>query len=216
MMTIKKLAIVLLTLTLSCFASAEEVDKSNPYHMIREVADITFKRFANEHVEIRKQPNILKDIIREELLPYIDYKYAAYKVLGSYLKQTTREERDAFVPIFTEYLIAAYAQVFTLYNQQLVEFEPAREIDETSKILVVRTSIIEPGRDPINIAFKVRKDKRTKEWRAFDMIAEGVSLLDSKQSELSGVIRQNGLTHVTEMLKEKATRDIVFKDEKSS
>ena len=43
------------------------------------------------------------------------------------------------------------------------------------------------------------------------MIAEGVSLLDSKQAELGGVIRQKGLPYVTELLKRKSERDIVFK-----
>ncbi len=43
------------------------------------------------------------------------------------------------------------------------------------------------------------------------MVAEGVSLLDSKQAELSSIIRQKGLAHVTDMLKEKAQKDIVFK-----
>lgn len=212
MMKTSILALFFTMLTLSFGASSEEVDKANPYKMIKEVADITFTRFANERNEIRKNPNMLKDIVREELMPYVDYKYAAFKVLGTYLKKTTKEERNAFVPIFRDYLVASYAQVFTLYDDQVVEFEPAKEVDEKSKILVVRTSIIEQGRNPIDIAFKVRKNKNTAEWRAFDMIAEGVSLLDSKESELSSVIRQNGLTHVTEMLKEKATRDIVFKE----
>ncbi len=209
-----RLAIGLLTLTLSIFTSAQDVDKSNPYHMIKEVADITFKRFAQEQNEIQKEPNLLKDIVREELMPYIDYKYAAYKVLGSYLKKTTKEERNEFVPVFRDYLVTSYAQVFTLYKKQLVEFEPEKAINAKSKIIAVKTSILEPGRDPIDITFKVRKNKKTKEWKAFDMIAEGISLLDSKQSELSSVIRQNGLPHVTNMLREKSTREIVFKDKK--
>ena len=201
-------------LLISTWAHAETVSKQDPYLMIQEVADITFKRFSDEQDAIQKNPNLLKDIVKEELMPYIDYRYAAYKVLGSNLKKTTKAERSAFVPVFRDYLVTSYAQVFTLYKKQRVEFEPAKKVDPKSKILQVKTSILEAGRDPISIAFKVRKNKKTNEWKAFDMIAEGVSLLDSKQSELSGVIRQNGLEHVTAMLKEKATRDIVFKDNK--
>jgi phospholipid transport system substrate-binding protein len=43
------------------------------------------------------------------------------------------------------------------------------------------------------------------------MVAEGVSLLDSKQAELAGIIRQKGLPHVTEMLKQKSIKNITFK-----
>jgi phospholipid transport system substrate-binding protein len=57
------------------------------------------------------------------------------------------------------------------------------------------------GRDNIDVAFKVRLNKKTKQWQAFDMVAEGISLLDSKQAELGSIIRQKGLPYVTELFK---------------
>lgn len=187
-----------------------KVDKKDPYKMIRTVADITFKRFANEQDAIRKNPNLLKDIVRDELLPYINYKYAAFKVIGSQFKKTKKADRNAFVPVFRDYLVTSYAQVFTLYNNQKVEFSPAKDFSK-EKVVSVKTAVIEPGRDPIDISFRVRKSSKTKDWKAYDMVAEGVSLLDSKQAELSSLIRQKGLAHVTKLLKEKASKDIVFK-----
>lgn len=186
-------------------------DKKDPFVMIKEVAGKTFKRFANEQQAIRVNPNILKDIVREELMPYINYQYSAFKVIGQQLKNTTDAERQEFVPVFREYLVTSYAQVFTLYDRQPVEFAPAEDFTD-KKIVAVDTRVIMTGRDNIDVSFKVRKDRQTEEWKAFDMIAEGVSLLDSKQAELGGVIRQKGLPYVTELLKKQSERDIVFKD----
>jgi phospholipid transport system substrate-binding protein len=195
----KKFFFFLTLLGFSVWASASEpVDKKDPYQMIKEVADITFSRFANEQTAIRAEPNILKTIVREELMPYINYQYAAYKVIGSNFKKTNKDDRAEFVPAFREYLITSYAQVFTLYNNH-------------DRVVSVDTSVIEPGREPINISFRVRKHRNTGDWKAYDMVAEGVSLLDSKQAELSSLIRQKGLPYVTEMLKEKSERNIVFK-----
>ena len=192
--------------------ASERVDKKNPYLMIRKVAEKTFKRFANEQSAIQAKPNLLKDIVNEELMPYIDYKYSAYKIIGAKnFKNTTEKERKAFVPVFRDYLITSYAQVFTLYKQQEVTFEPAKTL-KNEKIVSVNTAVLEPGREPINISFRVRKNKKTNDWKAYDMVAEGVSLLDSKQAELASIIRQKGLPHVTEMLIEKSNKDIVFKD----
>lgn len=206
---------ILLTLIVFCFSfnalASVKVDRANPYVMVHAVAEITFKRFAQEQIEIKKDPNILKDIVREELMPYVDYRYAAFKVIGhKNFPNTTKEQRKEFAQVFLEYLITSYAQVFTLYNNQLVEFEPAKKI-ENQKIVAVNTKIIEPGRDPINISFRVRFIKKTNEWKAYDMVAEGVSLLDSKQAELTGLIRQKGIEHVTGMLKEKSDRNITYK-----
>ncbi|XQW84567.1 MlaC/ttg2D family ABC transporter substrate-binding protein [Thalassotalea piscium] len=191
--------------------SANAVEAKDPYKLIKTVANITFNRFANEQNEIRKDPNILKTIVREELLPYINYRYAAFKVIGGQnFKRTTKAERAEFTKAFREYLVTSYAQVFTLYNNQKVEFAPAKDFSK-SNVVAVNTYVIEPGRDPIDISFRVRKNKKTKEWKAYDMVAEGVSLLDSKQSQFSSLIRQEGLPHVTKMLIEKSAKDIVFK-----
>ncbi len=186
------------------------VDKKDPYLMIKTVASKTFKRFADEQQAIQTNPNILKTIVREELMPYINYKYSAFKVIGQHLKKTTAQEREDFVLVFREYLVTSYAQVFTLYDNQPVEFEPARNFSD-NKIVAVNTRVIMQGRDDIDVSFKVRKNRKTLDWKAFDMVAEGVSLLDSKQAELGGVIRQKGLPYVTELLKKKSERDIVFK-----
>jgi phospholipid transport system substrate-binding protein len=191
-------------------ANIVRVDKKNPYSMIKEVADLTFKRFANEQEDIRNNPNLLKNIVREELMPYVNYQYAAFKVIGSNFKKTNKAERAAFVPVFREYLVTSYAQVFTLYDNQIVNFHPEKDFAK-DKVVAVKISVIESGRDPIDISFRVRINKKTKDWKAYDMVAEGISLLDSKQAELSSLIRQKGLPHVTEMLKAKSTKNIVFK-----
>lgn len=186
------------------------VDQSNPYSLVKGAAEQTFKRFAREQQNIRANPNLLKDIVREELMPYINYKYSAFKVIGKHLKKTTDAERRAFVPVFREYLVTSYAQVFTLYDNQVVEFAPEKSYKD-KRIVAVSTRIMMPGRDNIDVSFKVRLNKKTKQWQAYDMVAEGVSLLDSKQAELGGIIRQKGLPYVTELLKSKSSRDIVFK-----
>ncbi|QOL26906.1 phospholipid-binding protein MlaC [Thalassotalea sp. LPB0316] len=204
-----KLIALFTSALLSLQAVASEVSKENPYKMIEEVANITFTRVANTQSEIRANPNLLKNVVREELIPYVDYRYAALKVLGTNLRTIDKDDLNAFIPVFKEYLVTSYGQVFTMYNNQEVRFEPARPLGD-EKIIAIQTLVIEPGREPISIAFKVRKNRKTNEWLAFDMIAEGVSLLDSKQAELSSLVRQKGLPYVTQILQEKSEQNISF------
>ncbi|MEW6997646.1 ABC transporter substrate-binding protein [Colwelliaceae bacterium BS250] len=211
--------VITVLLSFSSYSFASNVSKADPYVMIEEAAQITFDRFAREETEIKKNPEILKDIVREELMPYISYKYASLKVLGSHAKKAQRADVLAFMEAFKEYLITSYAQVFTLYNKQQVIFEPDKKIDK-QKIVFVGVDIIDGDRPPINIKFKVRKfaqkDSNGKfshyDWEAFDLVAEGISLLDAKQKELRSILAQNGVVKVTEMLKEKSERKIVFSD----
>ncbi|MDN3653525.1 phospholipid-binding protein MlaC [Thalassotalea ponticola] len=203
---------LVLALVSSAAMAKTDVDKSNPYVMVEQVAQITFDRLAKQEADIRANPELLKDVVREELMPYIFYQYAGLKVLGNYAKQASQQERRDFVAAFREYLITSYAQVFTLYDRQAVVFQPAKDF-ANKKIVMVPVDIIDEQRPPINLQFKVRKNSKSNQWQAFDLVAEGVSLLDAKQKELRSILAQNGVPEVTQMLIEKSKRPIVFKDE---
>ncbi len=200
-------AVLTLIVSLFCIqVQAETVDSNNPYNMIQVVADKTFKRFHADKAKIDADANHLKVIVREELMPYVDYKYASYKVLGQYLKETTEDERNRFVEAFEAYLVTTYAQAFTEYTNQTVEYAPGAKFTD-EKIVDVNVRIIENGRPPIKLLFKARRLKDDT-WKAFDLVAEGVSLLQSMQSEITGLIRQKGIEHVITMLNDKANTPV--------
>ena len=59
------------------------VDQSNPYRLMDEAAKKTFTRLKNEQPKIKQNPDYLRTIVREELLPFVQIKYAGALVLGS-------------------------------------------------------------------------------------------------------------------------------------
>ena len=68
---------------------------------------------------------------------------------------------------------------------------------KNKRIVGVKTQIIEQGAPTINVVFQMRKNKKTAEWKAFDIVVEGISLLSSKQAELNKKIAKQGIDHVT-------------------
>ncbi|MBC3765253.1 MlaC/ttg2D family ABC transporter substrate-binding protein [Neptunicella marina] len=186
-------------------------DSENPYEMVKEAGTRTFDRIKAEREQIKKNPDILRTIMIEELLPHVDYKFSALKVLGKQFKNVPQDKIPEFIQVFRDYLVTTYAIAMAQYDNQTVVFEPAQPIDD-DRMVTVRALVKEPGRPDIKIAFKVRKNSRTDEWKAFDMVAEGISLLSSKQSELEGIIRQEGIDAVIKLLKEKNAQSIVLDD----
>ncbi|MFS1437222.1 phospholipid-binding protein MlaC [Shewanella sp. 10N.286.48.A6] len=201
---------VFLWLSISPLGAAElttdDIDTHDPFKLVQQVSEKTFARFDKDKALIDNDLSYLKVIVREELMPYVDYKYAAYKVMGQYLGDTTPEQRQRFVDAFEGYLVATYAQAFTEYTGQQVQFFPAANFSN-EKMIDVRVEIIEDGRPPIKVVFKARRLKDDS-WKAFDLVAEGVSLLASKQSEISNLIRQKGVDKVIDMLYERTNQDI--------
>ncbi|MCH1929438.1 ABC transporter substrate-binding protein [Shewanella sp. A25] len=196
----------------NALAADTTINTMDPYAMVKSVANKTFDRFHQDKALIDADADYLKVIVREELMPYIDTKYASYKVLGQYLKETTEDQRNHFVTAFEGYLVSTYAQAFTEYTDQKIEFLPGRDFSN-EKMVDVNVQIIEAGRPPIKLLFKVRRLKDDS-WKAFDLVAEGVSLLSSKQSEISNLIRQQGIDSVIKMLEDR-TKDKVTKQPKA-
>lgn len=207
----KLLSSIICVLTLfSTIAFSQEVDKSEPYDMMMQVSEKLFERLKNENQTIRTDPELLKVVVEEELMPYINYRYSAFKVLGSHVKKAKKADVYAFAEAFRGYLVTSYAQVLTLYTDQVVEFEKKKTIPTNKTIASIKVSILDNPRPPIKLEFKLKKNKKKNEWLAFDMIAEGVSLLSSKKAEWSSKLRKEGLPAVTEELNRLAETPIRF------
>lgn len=208
----KKLVFVFLA-AVTFQASAQQAavpTYTDPYKMMEVLADKTFQRIAREQVEIKKNPEILRTIVLQELVPYIDSRYAAGYVIGNSVKLNTvpKEDFNTFVLAFQNYMVGTYAGVFTQYRDQKVIIEPGQPLDPSKKIITIKTRVIDPGKPDIKIEFKLRRVKDVNNWLVFDMVAEGISLLDSKRSEFGSLIRQQGLKSVATLLDEKAKAPI--------
>jgi len=184
--------------------SVNAVEQS-PYKMLSTVGNQLFERIASLPEPERKKPEVMRKIIEEELMPYIDYRYSAYKILGKYVKTATKAQRNEFVKVMRDYLSMTYAQALTKYKDQQVIFEPEKDVGN-KRIVSIQTEIIEQGAPPIKIEFKLRKNRKTGQWKAFDMVVEGISLLSSKQSEITRQIREQGLDAVIAQLAQKVAQ----------
>jgi len=175
--------------------SATEVEVS-PYVVLEKTGQQLFSRIAANQKELKAFPLTMRTIVEEELMPSIDYKYAAYKILGKHLRKTTPEQRSKFVESMRYSLVRTYASALLQYNNQQVIFEKEKPVTG-KKIVSIDTNIIAAGKPDITIAFKMRKNKKSKQWKVYDMVIEGISLLSSKQAELSRRIAKQGVDQVT-------------------
>lgn len=202
-------------LLVSVSVTATEIESNNPYQLLEQVAEKTFQRIADERSTIDENPDYLKTIVREELMPYVDNIYASKKVLGRYFKNTDSDQRQAFYQAFTDYIVATYARAFTQYDETKheVEFLNPKRAGEDERAVVVETRVLEKGRPAIRMDFRVRYDSNSETWKAYDLVVEGVSLLSSKQSEISSVIRSRGIEKTIELLTRKAKEPISLDDQ---
>ena len=200
------MAFAVTTLFVTQTARAE----TSPYVLMQQASDKLFADIKNNQAKIKKDPNYLRTIVRNDLLPYVQVNYAGSLVLGSHFKSTTPEQREKFFKAFSDFIEQAYAQVLTAYTDQNIQIEPAKEVGDKN-LVSIRVNIMQNGgQAPIKLDFKWRKNSKTGEWQAYDMVAEGVSMVVTKQNEWSGILRQQGIDALTAQIQKSAAAPVTL------
>ena len=191
------LLVVLLTGILQNSYAEVATAAASPYQVIEVTGNKLFAKIADNQSALKKFPELMREIVEEELMPSIDYKYAAFKILGKHLRKSSKEQRAKFVTAMRSYLVRTYAGALTQYHNQKVLFEPEAKLKPKAKSASVDVKIVDTGKPDIKITFQMRKDKKSQQWKAYDMIVEGISLVSSKQAEFNRKISELGLDQVT-------------------
>ena len=58
-------------LVIAPLSAATAADQTNPYKLMDEAAQKTFDRLKNEQPKIRSNPDYLRQVVDQELLPYV-------------------------------------------------------------------------------------------------------------------------------------------------
>jgi len=207
---VKKWFAILAFAFTTLFVAGTAIAETSPYMLMQQASDKLFSDIKANQAQIKKAPNYLRTIVRNDLLPYVQVNYAGSLVLGTHFKSTTPEQREKFFKAFGDFIEQAYAQVLTAYSDQQIQIESAKELGDKN-LVSIRVNIIQTnGAAPIKLDFKWRKNSKTGEWQAYDMVAEGVSMVVTKQNEWSGILRQQGIDALTAQIQKSATQPVTL------
>lgn len=205
----KKMAVASVILFSALF-SMQAAANTSPYVLMQQTADKLFNDIKANQSKIKADPNYLRTIVRNDLMPYVHVKYAGQLVLGRNLSSANSAQREAFFNAFGQFIEHSYAQILTQYTNQKVDIERDKPVGDKT-IVSIRVNILQDGSAaPIKLDFKWRKNSRTGEWQAYDMAAEGVSMISTKQNEWAGVLRQKGIDTLTAQILQSTKQPIVL------
>lgn len=210
MTNFKKWFAILTFAMTALFVTRTAMAETSPYVLMQQASDKLFTDIKSAQGQIKKNPNYLRTIVRNDLLPYVQVNYAGSLVLGTHFKSTTPEQREKFFKAFGDFIEQAYAQVLTAYSNQQIQIEPAKDLGDKNLVSIRVTIVQTNGAAPIKLDFKWRKNSKTGEWLAYDMVAEGVSMVVTKQNEWSGILRQQGIDALTAQIQKSAAQPVTF------
>ena len=201
--TLKTWFAKIVVISTALFAMQSVIANDNPYLLMQNASDKLFSDIKANQAKITQDPNYLKNIVRQDLMPYVHVNYAGSLVLGQHFKTTTPEQRSKFFTAFDQFIVQAYAQALTMYKDQKVEIEQPKDVSDSK--VSIRVKVIQSGNQaPINLNFYWRKNSKDGKWQVYDMAAEGVSMVDTKKQEWSSILRKDGIDALTEQVQKAA------------
>ncbi len=116
-----------------------------------------------------------------------DFRSMSQSVLATSWQEATTEEKRQFVEYFSQYLEDTYRTKIESYSDQRVEYlaEQVRKDRATVDTAVVTTD----KRIPISYRLKLTKGH----WVAYDVVIEGISLVNNYRSTFSAIVKAGGM-----------------------
>ena len=107
------------------------------------------------------------------------------------------KQREEFTSLFTELFRRFYVDKLDLFSNEEVIFQPANAVQE--KKVQIPTILLSKGKK-YSILYKMSNTKD--EWKIYDVIIEGVSLIHTYRSQYNHIIESGGVQDLLTKMRE--------------
>ncbi|MBK8816620.1 MAG: ABC transporter substrate-binding protein [Methylococcaceae bacterium] len=121
--------------------------------------------------------------------PHTDFDRIAPLVLGKHWKTATEPDRERFKHEFQTLIVRAYARAFVEYNDWKIDYLPLDIPKDTTKV-VVKTRVLQPRLQPVEVDYRMFLNNG--EWKVYDILIDGVSLITTYRSSFNDEIQKKG------------------------
>lgn len=169
--------------------------------------DAVIKDLANQVTTIIKQEKSKHSSKRElaqavdaKIMPHFDFARMTKLAVGRGWRDASPQQQKNLTDEFHTLLMNTYSSAIESYNNEPIEVLPL-EASPESKQVMVHSRIIQVGKQPISIDY--RMEKTSQGWMIFDVAVEGVSLVTNYRSTFQTEISNAGIDGLIKMLVDK-------------
>ena len=124
-----------------------------------------------------------RQMIRNIGYDRFDWTEMSRRVLGRYWAQRTDEERKAFVDLFGRFLEQVYVDRIKEYSGETIQYKGERVEDNYGKVSAI---VVTPKEQEIPVEYRVIKHGN--EWLIYDIVLEGVSLVNNYRTQFDSIL----------------------------
>ena len=192
---IKKTSILLAFLLTTNIAFSSDTPDGFLKDSVQEISALVSKykdRFETDE-------EFLRDKMNSSVMPKLDIKLMSKIILGKKIwTEMSESQKDDFVEAFQYRMTSTYMKSITAFDGEKVVFLPY-EPGKRENIAFVKSKYLIPGGD---IAVDYRLIKKSDEWKVYDIIFDGISLMKNYRADFREHVSQNGIESLITSLRE--------------
>lgn len=143
--------------------------------------------------------------LRNEISKVFDFEEMSKRSLGIYWRERTPQEKKEFVELYKDLLERSYSGKIESYSDEKILYQD--EKIENNKYAEVKTKIITTDKKEIPIDYKLYFNG--KEWKVYDVVIEGVSLVSNYRSQFNKIIRNQSYQELVKRMKTKQQEELL-------
>jgi phospholipid transport system substrate-binding protein len=152
---------------------------------VRKLIDNSFEILRDQSLEQNQKTQKVEELISVNM----DLSWMSKFVLGRYRRSLTSSQIESFTQIYSDYVVKTYSSAVKGYNDEEIKIQSKVSISEAE--FAIKTQLLRKNLDPVNVDYLVRKlDDGT--FKVFDIVTEGISLINSHQAEFANIISNSG------------------------
>ena len=174
-------------------ASAKETVETSVNKVTKTLSDPTFKDKPKD-AKITEIGNIIGEVF--------DYTELSKRTLGREWKKMKPDQQKEFIELFKELLQGVYADRVLAYTDEKVVFD--KEIELKKGRAEVQSNIVLSDGTKVPIFYRLTN--KSGQWKTYDLIIEGVSLVKNYRSQFKEIISKDSPEKLLEIMRNKAKK----------
>lgn len=138
-------------------------------------------------------------LVEQDVVPNMDLNYSGRLILGRHWGAADAAQRAGFIAAYREMLLRLYATHVMDYQDAAVEYLSAAPLGKAAGRMTVRTRVTREGKGPASVDYRVID--RDGQWKVFDAVIDGVSIVSTLRTAVDTEIGRIGLPALNAQLR---------------
>jgi phospholipid transport system substrate-binding protein len=174
-------------------ASATE----GPTEVVQAAAQGMLQDLDKDRDAYRRNPAKVGQLVDKYLLPHFDTEFSARLVLGQHWRDATPDQRQRFIDAFYHSLLNNYGTALSDFTSDRLKIFPSKVDPDTTRA-TVRTEVKRDNGDRVAVNYYMHKTPQG--WKAWDVVIDGISYVNSYREDFGPQIEQHGIDSVIKRL----------------